>query len=52
MPKQTFFNLPKEKRETIVNAAVDEFASMAWRTHPPIGLWKQRHFEGQFLPVF
>jgi len=26
MPKQTFFNLPTEKRETIVNAAVDEFA--------------------------
>lgn len=26
MPKQTFFNLPPEKRETIVNAAVDEFA--------------------------
>ncbi|HSL43824.1 MAG TPA: TetR/AcrR family transcriptional regulator [Anaerolineales bacterium] len=26
MPKQTFFNLPEEKRETIVNAAVDEFA--------------------------
>lgn len=25
MPKQTFFNLPSEKRETIVNAAVDEF---------------------------
>lgn len=26
MPKQTFFNLPAEKRETIINAAVDEFA--------------------------
>ncbi|RPJ28365.1 MAG: TetR/AcrR family transcriptional regulator [Chloroflexi bacterium] len=26
MPKQTFFNLPEEKRETILNAAVDEFA--------------------------
>jgi len=26
MPKQTFLNLPEEKRETIVNAAVDEFA--------------------------
>jgi AcrR family transcriptional regulator len=26
MPKQTFFNLPEEKRETIFNAAVDEFA--------------------------
>jgi AcrR family transcriptional regulator len=26
MPKQTFFNLPADKRETIVNAAVDEFA--------------------------
>jgi len=26
MPKQTFFNLPKNKRETIINAAVDEFA--------------------------
>ena len=26
MPKQTFLNLPHEKRETILNAAVDEFA--------------------------
>lgn len=26
MPKQTFHNLPKDKREKIVNAAIDEFA--------------------------
>jgi AcrR family transcriptional regulator len=26
MPKQTFFNLPKEKRATIMNAAIEEFA--------------------------
>ena len=26
MPKQTFLNLPQEKREIIMNAAVDEFA--------------------------
>lgn len=26
MPKQTFFNLPEEKREKIFNAAVEEFA--------------------------
>ena len=26
MPKQTFFNLPPEKRETILSAAVEEFA--------------------------
>ena len=26
MPKQTFLNLAEEKRETIINAAVDEFA--------------------------
>jgi AcrR family transcriptional regulator len=26
MPKQTFFNLPQEKREMIINAAVEEFA--------------------------
>jgi AcrR family transcriptional regulator len=26
MPKQTFFNLPDEKRNTIINAAIDEFA--------------------------
>lgn len=26
MPKQTFFNLPDEKRQVIVNAATDEFA--------------------------
>lgn len=26
MPKQTFFNLPDDKRERILNAAIDEFA--------------------------
>jgi AcrR family transcriptional regulator len=26
MPKQTFLNLPDEKRNTIINAAIDEFA--------------------------
>src|SRR5512133_1257035 len=26
MPKQTFFNLPQEKRDLIINAAVEEFA--------------------------
>src|SRR5512145_202657 len=26
MPKQTFLNLPEEKRQAVVNAAVDEFA--------------------------
>lgn len=26
MPKQTFLNLPEEKRQTVVNAAVEEFA--------------------------
>jgi hypothetical protein len=26
MPKKTFHNLPTEKREKIVNAAIDEFA--------------------------
>lgn len=26
MPKQTFFNLPREKRDTIINAAIAEFA--------------------------
>jgi AcrR family transcriptional regulator len=26
MPKQTFLNLPPEKRETIMNAAIEEFA--------------------------
>ncbi len=26
MPKQTFFNLPDDKRETLINIAIDEFA--------------------------
>ena len=26
MPKQTFFNLPQEKRDIIINAAIEEFA--------------------------
>ena len=27
MPKDTFFNLPEEKRERIIDAAIDEFAT-------------------------
>lgn len=27
MPKQTFFNLPNEKRQLVVNAAIDEFVN-------------------------
>jgi AcrR family transcriptional regulator len=30
MPKPTFLNLPEEKRQTIVNAAVDEFADFGY----------------------
>ncbi|MCA2000505.1 MAG: TetR/AcrR family transcriptional regulator, partial [Chloroflexi bacterium] len=26
MPKQTFLNLPEEKRQAVVRAAIDEFA--------------------------
>jgi AcrR family transcriptional regulator len=26
MPKQTFFNLPEEKRQTIIDVAIEEFA--------------------------
>ena len=26
MPKKTFLNLPDEKRQTIINAAIEEFA--------------------------
>ena len=26
MPKQTFLNLPEEKRNTIINIAIEEFA--------------------------
>ena len=26
MPKDTFFNLPKEKQERIIEAAIDEFS--------------------------
>lgn len=32
MPKQTFLNLPEEKRETIVNAAVEEFAGYGFES--------------------
>ncbi|MCP4499056.1 MAG: TetR/AcrR family transcriptional regulator [Deltaproteobacteria bacterium] len=31
MPKQTFLNLPPEKRERFINAAVDEFSSQPFR---------------------
>lgn len=31
MPKQTFFNLPAEKRQAIVDIAIDEFASNDYR---------------------
>ncbi len=30
MPKQTFLNLPEEKRQTIINAAIDEFAEFGF----------------------
>lgn len=30
MPKQTFFNLPENKRKTITNAAIDEFAEFGF----------------------
>ena len=30
MPKQTFLNLPKEKRQSITNAAIDEFAEFGF----------------------
>lgn len=32
MPKQTFLNLPEEKRQAIVNAAVDEFAEHGFKS--------------------
>lgn len=32
MPKQTFLNLPEEKRETIINAAVEEFAGYGFES--------------------
>ena len=30
MPKETFFNLPKEKRENILNRAIEEFATHSY----------------------
>lgn len=32
MPKQTFFNLPDEKRNTIIDAAIDEFAEYGFES--------------------
>ena len=32
MPKQTFLNLPDEKRQTVVNAAIDEFAEYGFES--------------------
>lgn len=32
LPKQTFFNLPEEKRQIIINAAVDEFADYGFES--------------------
>lgn len=32
MPKQTFFNLPEEKRSAIVDAAIDEFAEYGFES--------------------
>jgi AcrR family transcriptional regulator len=32
MPKQTFFNLPEEKRQTIVSVAIEEFASYGFES--------------------
>ena len=53
MPKQTFLNLPEEKRQIIVNAAVDEFTEFGFEgfVHQP-HCGKQRNFERQFLSIF
>lgn len=32
MPKQTFFNLPQDKRDRIIDVAIDEFAENEYRT--------------------
>ena len=31
MPKQTFLNLPEEKRQAVINAAIDEFAEYGFK---------------------
>ena len=33
MPKPTFFNLPAQKRERIIEAAIDEFATHPFTKH-------------------
>ena len=52
MPKQTFLNLPEEKRQAVVDAAIDEFADYGFegfvhQSH----CGKQRNLEGQFLSI-
>jgi len=32
MPKETFFNLPKDKRNLIISAAMDEFSKAGYNT--------------------
>ena len=32
MPKQTFFNLPEDKRENLINIAIEEFAENDYQT--------------------
>jgi len=53
MPKQTFLNLPEEKRETIVNAAVEEFAEYGLENASTNRIVKNSHIaKGSFYQYF
>ena len=53
MPKQTFFNLPDEKREVIINVAVDEFAEYGLENASTNRIVANSGIsKGKFLPIF
>jgi AcrR family transcriptional regulator len=52
MPKQTFFNLPEEKREKIFSAAVDEFAEYGLDNASTNRIVKNSGIAKKFLSVF
>lgn len=53
MPKQTFYNLPEEKRERLIDAAIDEFTIRSLREASITNIIKQAEIpRGSFYQYF
>jgi len=53
MPKETFFNLPKDKRNLIISAAMDEFSKAGYNTASINQICKKSNIpKGSFYQYF